>query len=701
MATIYPARIDNSITLPSVVDGTTSLNAGSINRLRDAIVAVETELGVKPSGVYTTVRQRLDALESLVQSAVSGAVTFAGDLSGTSIHQTVVGIQTKPVSPVAPLTGQTLIWDGGNYTASTNFFAQNITTTGIVSATSYNVGGSSGVPNITTGTGAPATTPANGSIYLRRDGYADTSVYVYEQNTWSTLSAPILINVKDYGALGNGVADDTVAIRNAIAASFSSGRTVVFPGGDYRVTATITIPEACFLMGMGSAPPGGTNATGNGFPTIVHDFDGDLFVFNGANGNGVASGGGAEGLRITQKYGTLGGSTHRGSAIVLTCSDVSHRPSWIKLRKLLIEESGNDPWTDAVHVDGYNARSDSGILDLFFGEISTHLSSPTSNAFYIKTVGTAYIYNSQLYLVGSNVTITGGDASSTASDVMLHNVDGYNVSMDYATDCSVYGGVWNSITTTTHSLGTNTLLPARLVHAFSDSTGTNNTGAMWYDKDVNTFSSNGASRFSKSIVLENGFYLFGRNAAGNGVVPMVSVDANNAILVGGRSSGHIIAFGNVINYNSAGTDDLITKSGVSLRFQNAAQNNTYNLIKSTTIDGYDSVVVGDANARTVSVVGGLITSVRLISSDYTVDGYGGGDYIVGVGPIGVPITVKLPPAPDQGRTVVVKDISGSAVAHNITISGNGANIDNASTALIDQNYASITFVFTGSIWSVI
>src|SRR6185312_13850298 len=43
-------------------------------------------------------------------------------------------------------------------------------------------------------------------------------------------------NVKDYGAVGNGVADDATAVQNAIAAANTStyGGIVYFPPGDYR-----------------------------------------------------------------------------------------------------------------------------------------------------------------------------------------------------------------------------------------------------------------------------------------------------------------------------------------------------------------------------------------------------------------------------------------------------------------------------------
>ncbi len=48
------------------------------------------------------------------------------------------------------------------------------------------------------------------------------------------------VNVRNYGALGNGVADDTVAIKRAIAAIPASGATLYFPCGTYRITSSLS-----------------------------------------------------------------------------------------------------------------------------------------------------------------------------------------------------------------------------------------------------------------------------------------------------------------------------------------------------------------------------------------------------------------------------------------------------------------------------
>jgi len=51
----------------------------------------------------------------------------------------------------------------------------------------------------------------------------------------------LIINVRDYGAVGDGVADDTSAFSAARAAARTAGRGLVVPRGKYRVTGDLTI----------------------------------------------------------------------------------------------------------------------------------------------------------------------------------------------------------------------------------------------------------------------------------------------------------------------------------------------------------------------------------------------------------------------------------------------------------------------------
>lgn len=74
-----------------------------------------------------------------------------------------------------------------------------------------------------------ATTPLTGNevIPLNQGG-------VTKRTTVAEISSAF-VNVKTYGAVGDGVANDTQAIQNAIDAVSSTGRTIYFPAGTYKV----------------------------------------------------------------------------------------------------------------------------------------------------------------------------------------------------------------------------------------------------------------------------------------------------------------------------------------------------------------------------------------------------------------------------------------------------------------------------------
>lgn len=126
--TYYPNAIDDSTSLPPGMGG----NAMAINALIAAVQAVEIELGILPSGVYATVRTRLDILEARINN------------------------------PYAP--------------------APNVTNPFFI--------GNDGV-TISTGDGAPTSNMVDGSLYLRMDGTSSTGVYTHQDGYWSVLGAAI------------------------------------------------------------------------------------------------------------------------------------------------------------------------------------------------------------------------------------------------------------------------------------------------------------------------------------------------------------------------------------------------------------------------------------------------------------------------------------------------------------------------------
>lgn len=75
------------------------------------------------------------------------------------------------------------------------------------------------------------------------------------------------------------------------------------------------------------------------------------------------------------------------------------------------------------------------------------------------------------------------------------------------------------------------------------------------------------------------------------------------------------------------------------------------------------------------------------------------DHIVGVTDTSTPKTINLPAAGRvAGMSFIIADESGGAGTNNITVSGNGANIDGAATHVISTNYGKVQVYWTGSQW---
>jgi hypothetical protein len=81
-------------------------------------------------------------------------------------------------------------------------------------------------------------------------GPFDAATKQYIDRIATTSSSSGVINVKDYGAKGDGTTDDTAAISAAIGA----GNCVVsFPRGIYKITSSVVLPSYTRLQGSGSS----------------------------------------------------------------------------------------------------------------------------------------------------------------------------------------------------------------------------------------------------------------------------------------------------------------------------------------------------------------------------------------------------------------------------------------------------------------
>ena len=73
------------------------------------------------------------------------------------------------------------------------------------------------------------------------------------RNAYNRIRKPAkvdLFNVQDYGAVGDGKADDTQALKKAIeAAAANGGGIVLVPDGEYRITAALDLGDGVELRG--------------------------------------------------------------------------------------------------------------------------------------------------------------------------------------------------------------------------------------------------------------------------------------------------------------------------------------------------------------------------------------------------------------------------------------------------------------------
>lgn len=110
MATVYPAQIDNTASLP-IVNNQTPLGPDYFNSLRSAIVNIEQVLGVNPAAGFGTIGGALITIQNIASSG-GGGMQLGGDIGGSLTVPRIIGIQGLPISSASPNVGDALVWNG-------------------------------------------------------------------------------------------------------------------------------------------------------------------------------------------------------------------------------------------------------------------------------------------------------------------------------------------------------------------------------------------------------------------------------------------------------------------------------------------------------------------------------------------------------------------------------------------------------------
>ena len=134
----------------------------------------------------------------------------------------------------------------GGYMTGQLFAASGVVVSGTLSRNGFNVVTVGDVETVTStmiasGTIIDADVNISGAINATKLNFLQTGTSAVARTVDSKLKD--VVSVKDFGAVGDGVADDTAAIQAAINAALASPKAfeVFFPSGEYLVSAPLTI----------------------------------------------------------------------------------------------------------------------------------------------------------------------------------------------------------------------------------------------------------------------------------------------------------------------------------------------------------------------------------------------------------------------------------------------------------------------------
>ena len=149
---------------------------------------------------------------------------------------------------------------GGSTTASTAAATTTTTATPSTATNSTTTSTSTttttlGTPTVTTTTTLAPTTTTTAVVSATTASSTSTTLPATTTTTVTTVPVSGALNVRDYGAKGDGVTDDRASVQACIDAAAAAGKDVYFPAGTYHMhpagSIGLTIPSNITLGGAG------------------------------------------------------------------------------------------------------------------------------------------------------------------------------------------------------------------------------------------------------------------------------------------------------------------------------------------------------------------------------------------------------------------------------------------------------------------
>lgn len=199
--------------------------------------------------------------------------------------------------------------------------------------------------------------------------------------------SPSELNMKEYGCVGDGSADETSKINAALATNSTS---FYFPGGTYRISSTITVPEGKKLYG-----------DGKDVSQIISSTTGTLFMITGENEFMDI------GLESTYDMSSMHGiitADNAGSNSSMTnckfsaaaCDGIKIIGEYAEVKEILIEKC------DFINIGGTGVRLQNKVSE-----------NPNPDGYHHIKISECYFYNTGMTEDGIGISFSGYGSNNT------------------------------------------------------------------------------------------------------------------------------------------------------------------------------------------------------------------------------------------------------------------------------------------------